>query len=69
MIVTGHDTKEIKTLKEHLSKEFEMKDMGKHTLDLLHESGTSACQPVDTLTEEGLKLCIETSQVLVDRGR
>ena len=69
MIVIGNDTEEIKTLKEYLSKEFEMKDMGKYTFDLLHESGMSACQPVDTPIEEGLKLCIEKSQVLMDRGR
>ena len=29
----------------------------------------SACQPADTPMEEGLKLCIETNQVPVDRGR
>ena len=28
-----------------------------------------ACQPADTPMEEGLKLCIETSQVPVERGR
>ena len=92
MIITANDIKEIKALKEYLSKEFEMKDLGSlkyflgikvsrsgnriflsqrkyYTLDLLHESSMSACQPVDTPIEEGLKLCIETSQVLVDRGR
>ena len=29
----------------------------------------SACQPIDTPVEEGLKLCIETNQVPVDKGR
>ena len=29
----------------------------------------SACQPADTPVEEGLKLCIETNQVPVDKGR
>ena len=29
----------------------------------------SACQPADTPVEEGLKLCVETNQVLVDKGR
>ena len=28
-----------------------------------------ACQPIDTLVEEGLKLCIESNQVPVDKGR
>ena len=29
----------------------------------------SACQPADTLVEEGLKLCVETNRVPVDKGR
>ena len=29
----------------------------------------SACQPADTPVVEGLKLCVETNQVLVDKGR
>ena len=29
----------------------------------------SACQLADTLVEEGLKLCVETNQVPVDKGR
>ena len=29
----------------------------------------SACQPVDTPIEEGLKLCVETNQMPVDKGR
>ena len=29
----------------------------------------SACQPADTPVEEGLKLCVETNQVPVDKGR
>lgn len=29
----------------------------------------SACQPADTPVEEGLKLCVETNQVSVDKGR
>ena len=29
----------------------------------------SACQPADTPVEEGLKLCVETNQVHVDKGR
>ena len=27
----------------------------------------SACQPADTPVEEGLKLCVETNQVSVDK--
>ena len=41
----------------------------KYTLDLLHETGMLACHPVGTPIEEGLKLCIETIQVPMDRGR
>ncbi|CAL8109036.1 unnamed protein product [Prunus armeniaca] len=29
----------------------------------------SVCQPADSLVEEGLKLCIDPHQVLVDKGR
>ena len=29
----------------------------------------SACQPTDTHMEDGLKLCIESNQVPVDKGR
>ena len=28
-----------------------------------------ACQPADTPVEEGLKLCVEINQALVDKGR
>ena len=41
----------------------------KYALDLLHETGMSACQPANTPVEEGLKLCIEANQIPVDRGR
>ena len=41
----------------------------KYTLDLLKETGMSACQPIDTLIEEGLKLCVESNQIPVDKGR
>ena len=41
----------------------------KYALDLLQEAGMLACQPVDTPVEEGLKLCVETNQVPVDKGR
>ncbi|KAK2975037.1 hypothetical protein RJ640_002466 [Escallonia rubra] len=41
----------------------------KYALDLLRETGMLACQPVDTSVEEGLKLRIESNQVLVYKGR
>ena len=41
----------------------------KYALDLLQETGMSACQPADTPVEEGLKLCVETNQVPVDKRR
>ncbi|RVX15047.1 hypothetical protein CK203_007806 [Vitis vinifera] len=33
------------------------------------ETGMSGCQPVDTLIEEDLKLCVEPNQVSTDKGR
>ncbi|KAH9718244.1 hypothetical protein KPL71_022143 [Citrus sinensis] len=42
---------------------------GKYALDLLHETGMTACQPIDTLIEERLKFCITSDQVPVDKGR
>eukprot|EP00268_Persea_americana_P063544 TRINITY_DN82513_c0_g1_i1.p1 TRINITY_DN82513_c0_g1~~TRINITY_DN82513_c0_g1_i1.p1 ORF type:complete len:453 (-),score=74.75 TRINITY_DN82513_c0_g1_i1:7-1176(-) len=41
----------------------------KYALDLLQETGMSACQPADTPIEEGMKLCIEANQVPVDKRR
>ena len=41
----------------------------KYALDLLQETGMSACQPADTPVEEGLKLFVETNQVPIDKGR
>ena len=41
----------------------------KYVLDLLQETGMSACQPADTPVKEGLKLCVETNQVSVDKAR
>ncbi|CAL8991733.1 unnamed protein product, partial [Prunus brigantina] len=41
----------------------------KYTLDLLQETGMSACQPVETPLEEGLKLGIDLNQVPADKGR
>ncbi|KAL5542845.1 hypothetical protein UlMin_010555 [Ulmus minor] len=89
MINFGYHQKERKTLQTHLSREFEMKDLGplkyflgievsrskegiiisqrKYALDLLQETGMSSCQPDDTPVEEGLKLCIESDQIIGDR--
>ncbi|KAH9779117.1 retrovirus-related pol polyprotein from transposon RE1 [Citrus sinensis] len=41
----------------------------KYALDLLHETGMTDCQPIDTPIEEGLKFCITSDQVPVDKGR
>ena len=41
----------------------------KYALDLLQETGMSGCQPVNTLIEESLKLCVESNQVSTDKGR
>ncbi|KAM1346354.1 hypothetical protein ACFX13_036411 [Malus domestica] len=41
----------------------------KYIIDLLHETGMSACQPVATPLEEGLKLSVDPNQVPIDKGR
>ena len=41
----------------------------KYALDLLQETGMSACQPANTPVEVGFKLCVKTNQVPVDKGR
>ncbi|KAH9802383.1 hypothetical protein KPL71_001364 [Citrus sinensis] len=41
----------------------------KYALDLLHEMGMTICQPIDTPIEEGLKFCITSDQVPVNKGR
>ena len=41
----------------------------KYALDLLHETGMSGCQPIDTPVEEGLKLCVEPNQIPADKRR
>lgn len=40
----------------------------KYALDLLRETGMLACQLANTPVEEGLKLCVESNQVPVDKG-
>ena len=69
------EMKNLNHLKYFLGIEVSRSDKGiflsqiKYALDLLQETGMSACQPADTPVEEGLKLCVETNQVLVDKGR
>ena len=69
------EMKDLGHLKYFLEIEVSRSDKGiflsqrKYALDLLQETGMSACQPADTPVEEGLKLCVETNQVLVDKGR
>ena len=67
--------KDLNLLKYFLGIEVSRFDKGiflsqrKYALDLLQEIGMSACQPTDTPMEEGLKLCVESDQVPVDKGR
>ena len=69
------EMKDPDSLKYFLGIEVSLSDKGiflsqrKYALDLLQETGMSACQPVDTPVEEGLKLCIESHQVPADKGR
>lgn len=41
----------------------------KYALDLLKETGMSACQPTNTPVEEGLRLCIEPTQVPANKEK
>ncbi|XP_057835178.1 uncharacterized mitochondrial protein AtMg00810-like [Cryptomeria japonica] len=69
------EMKDLGPLKHFLGIEVSRSDKGiflsqrKYALDLLRETSMSACQPIDTPVEEGLKLCIESNQVPVDKGR
>ena len=69
------EMKDLGHLKYFLGIEVSQYDKGiflsqrKYSLDLLQETGMSACQTTDTPVEEGLKLCVETNQVPVDKGR
>lgn len=69
------EMKDLGDLKYFLGIEVSRSDKGiflsqrKYTLDLLEETGMSACQPADTPVEEGLKLSVETDQVPVDKKR
>ena len=67
------EMKDLGHLKYFLGIEVSQSDKGiflsqrKYALDLLQEISMSACQPADTPVEEGLKLCVETNQVPIDR--
>lgn len=67
--------KDLDSLKYFLGIEVSQSDKGiflsqrKYDLDLLQETGMSACQPADTPVEEGLKLCIKSHRVPMDKGR
>jgi len=69
------EMKDLGPLKYFLGIEVSRSDKGiflsqrKYALDLLQETGMSACQPADTPVEEGLKLCVGSDQVPVDKGR
>ena len=69
------EMKDLGHLKYFLGIEVSRSDKGillsqrKYALDLLQETGMSACQPADTQIEEGLKLCVKTNQVPIDKGR
>ena len=69
------EMKDLGPLKYFLGIEVSRSKMGiflsqrKYTLDLLHETGMSRCQPIDTPMEEGLKLQLEPDQTPVDKGR
>jgi len=41
----------------------------KYILDLLRETGMEGCHPATTRLEEGLKLCLDSNQVPVNKGR
>ena len=74
-LLSEFEMKDLDHLKYFIGIEVSLSDKGiflsqrKYSLDLLQETGMSACQPADTPVEEGLKLCVETNQVLVDKGR
>ena len=77
-------------LKQLLSKEFEIKDLGqlrfflrmevarsskgisisqrKYVLDLLKETGTIGCRPVETPIDPNTKLEAQTEGTTIDRG-
>ena len=69
------EMKDLGPLKYFLGIEVSRSDKGiflsqrKYALDLLQETGMSACQAADTPVEEGLKLCVGSDQVPVDKGR
>ncbi|RDX96892.1 putative mitochondrial protein, partial [Mucuna pruriens] len=58
MVVTGNDHVERMTLQSYLSIEFEMKDLGPLKFFI-----------ANTPLEEGLKLCVQSNQVPIDKRR
>ncbi|KAK6289742.1 hypothetical protein POUND7_001283 [Theobroma cacao] len=68
-------TKDLAPLKFFLGIEVSRSNKGiflsqrKYALDLLQEIGMSACQPIDTPIEKGLKLCVKSNQVLIDKQK
>ncbi|KAH9784249.1 retrovirus-related pol polyprotein from transposon RE1 [Citrus sinensis] len=64
-VVTGNDEEETEVLQKYLSREFEMKDLGA----LKYFLGIELVRFIDTPIEEGLKFCITSDQVPVDKGR
>ncbi|XP_050107769.1 uncharacterized mitochondrial protein AtMg00810-like [Malus sylvestris] len=71
---TEFEMKDLGSLKYFLGIEVSISSSGiflsqrKYIIDLLHETGMSACQPVATPLEEGLKLSVDPNQVPVDKG-
>ncbi|KAM1012004.1 hypothetical protein ACFX2C_047285 [Malus domestica] len=72
---TEFEIKDLGSLKYFLGIEVSRSSSGiflsqrKYIIDLLHETGMSACQPVATPLEEGLKLSVDPNQVPVDKRR
>ncbi|CAN6677420.1 unnamed protein product [Malus baccata var. baccata] len=72
---TEFEMKDLGSLKCFLGIEVSRNSFGiflsqrKYIIDLLHETGMSACQPVATPLQEGLKLSVNLNQVPVDKGR
>ncbi|XP_050160338.1 uncharacterized mitochondrial protein AtMg00810-like [Malus sylvestris] len=72
---TEFEMKDLRSLKYFLGIEVSRNSSGiflsqrKYIIDLLHETGMSACQPVATPLKEGLKLSVDPNQVPVDKMR
>ncbi|XP_070667379.1 uncharacterized mitochondrial protein AtMg00810-like [Malus domestica] len=72
---TEFEMKDLGSLKYFLGIEVSRSSSGiflsqrKYIIHLLHKTGMSACQPIATPLEEGLKLSVDPNQVPVDKGR